>query len=192
MKKVFLSATALSLIFMSCSNDDFMAESANSTKDVQSFAYMARQQTDLTTVINEVQNKCRSIDGQGTALITAVEATAMQIPLFRAIVDENYTTPTLDELKPVGIAQMGYRAEVKDQLLLITKGRVTGSYVGNKAFSESEQELLETCRLMEENGGGDNDNSGDTGGVRTITAFAYGYQQSRANAVIMAVLVSFK
>src|SRR5690606_35978276 len=191
MKKVFLSATALSLVFMSCSNDDFMAESANSTKDVQTLAYMARQQTDLTTVINEVQNKCRGINGQGTALITAVEETAMQISSFEALVDENYKTPTLDELNtPVGIAQMSYRAEVKDQLLLITKGRVTGSYVGNKAFSESEQELLETCRLMEDNGGGDNDNSGDTGGVRTITAFAYGYQQSRANAVIMAVLVS--
>lgn len=192
MKKVFLSATALGLFFMSCSNDDFMAESANSTKDVQTLAYMARQQTDLTTVINEVQNKCRGINGQGTALITAVEETAMQTPLFLALVDENYTTPTLDELnKPVGIAQMGYRAEVKDQLLLITKGRVTGSYVGNKAFSESEQELLETCRLMEDNGGG-NDDRWTNGGIRAITAFAQGYQQSRANAVIMAVLVSFK
>lgn len=64
MKKVFLSATALSLIFMSCSNDDFMAETANSTKDVQSFAYMARQQTDLKTVIDEVQNKCRGLTGR--------------------------------------------------------------------------------------------------------------------------------
>ncbi len=191
MKKVFLSATALGLFFMSCSNDDFMAESANSTKNVQTLAYMARQQTDLTTVINEVQNKCRSIDGQGTALITAVEATAMQIPLFRAIVDENYTTPTLDELnKPVGIAQMGYRAEVKEQLLLITEGRVRTSYAGNTDYDENEQELLETCRLLYDNGGND-DKWGDSG-TRNITAFAYGYQASPANAVIMAVLVSFK
>src|SRR5690606_11592314 len=107
MKKVFLSATALGLFFMSCSNDDIMAESANSTKDVQTLAYMARQQTDLTTVINEVQNKCRGINGQGTALITAVEETAMQISSFEALVDENYKTPTIDELNtPVGIAQM--------------------------------------------------------------------------------------
>lgn len=139
-----------------------------------------------------MQNKCRGINGQGTALITAVEETAMQISSFEALVDENYKTPTIDELNiPAYIAQLDYRTEVKDQLLLITKGRVTGSYVGNKAFSESEQELLETCRLMEENGGG-NDDRWTNGGIRAITAFAYGYQQSRANAVIMAVLVSFK
>lgn len=174
---------------MSCSNDDFMAETANNTKNVQTLAYMASQQTDLITVINEVQNKCRSIDGQGTALITAVEATAMQIPLFRAIVDENYTTPTLDELnKPVGIAQMGYRAEVKEQLWLITEGRVSTSYAGNTAYSPSEQELLETCRLLDDN---DRPNWGNSG-TRTITAFAQGYQASPANAVIMMVLVSLK
>lgn len=189
MKKVFLSAAVLSLIFMSCSNDDFMAESANSTKDVQSFAYMSRQQTDLTTVINEVQNKCRGIDEQGTALITAVEARTMQIPLFTALVDENYQTPTIDELNtPVDIAQLGYRAEVKEQLWLITEGRVTESYSGNTAYSESEQELLETCCLLSDNGGND-DKWGDLG-TRGITAFAYGYQQSRANAVLMVVIGS--
>ncbi len=192
MKKVFLSAAALILIFMSCSNDDFMAESANSTKDVQPFAYMARQQTGLTTVITEVQNKCRGIDEQGAALITAVEARAMQVPLFRAIVDENYTTPTIDELNAsVEMAQLDYRIEVKEQLWLIIEGRVTESYTGNTPYSESEQELLETCRLMADNGG-DNGNSGGTGGVRAITAFAYGYQTSTAKAVIMTVLVSLK
>lgn len=191
MKKVFLSATALSLVFMSCSNDDFMAESANSTKDVQTLAYMARQQTDLTTVINEVQNKCRGINGQGTALITAVEETAMQISSFEALVDENYKTPTLDELNtPAGIAQMSYRTEVKEQLLLLLNERVTTSYLSNNAYNENEQELLETCRLLGDNGGGNGD-WGDSG-TRNIIAFAYGYQQSRANAVIMAVLVSFK
>lgn len=192
MKKVFLSAAALSLIFMSCSNDDFMAESANSTKDVQPFAYMAKQQIDLTTVISEVQGKCRDIDGQGTALIIAAEARAMQTPLFVAIVDENYTTPTTDEVNtPVDIAQMSYRTEVKEQLLLLLNERITTSYLGNIAYNESEQELLETCRLMEDNGGSNNGDWGNSG-TRGIIAFAQGYQQDRAKAVLMKVLASLK
>lgn len=119
----------------------------------------------------------QGLNGQGTALIEAVEATAMQTPLFLALVDENYTTPTLDELNtPVGIAQMSYRTEVKEQLLLLLNEKVTTSYSGNTAYNESEQELLETCRLLNDNGGGDSD-WGNTG-TRGRIAFAYGYQQS--------------
>lgn len=186
MRIFFLSATALGLLLVSCSIDD-----TNHTTDVQPFAYMAKQQTDLVMIISEVQNKCKEIDKQGAELIAEVEAMAIQLPLFRAIVDENYKSPTIAELNaPLEIAQLSCRSEVKDQLLQITEGRVTKSYAGNTAFSKNEQELLETCWLMENNGGGDS--HWGNSGTRGIIAFAYGYQQSRANAVIMAVLGSLK
>jgi len=65
--------------------------------------------------------------------------------------------------------------------------------VGNQGFSESffenssltgyEKQLLETCRLLNDNGDDDYGN----GHIRPL-AFACGYQISEANAVIMAVL----
>ena len=194
MKKFFMSAAALSLLLMSCSNDD----SITTAKDMEKnhFGYTAKQQHSLLTVITEVENGCKAITEQGTALINAVESKAFSTPAFIAIADESYTTPTLAELSnleqspQLQIMQMGYRTAVKEQLLLIAENKVTESYTGNTLYSKDEQELLETCRIMDDNKSG-NGHVRDAG-IRTRMAFAYGYQKSKANAVLMTVLANRK
>ena len=67
MKKIFLSATALSMLFVSCSNDETTVQ-----KEEQHVAYRAKQQTELTAVITEVYDNCLSINEQDNKLITTV------------------------------------------------------------------------------------------------------------------------
>jgi len=192
MKKIFLSAAALSMLFVSCSNDETTIQ-----KEEQHVAYRAKQQTELTAVITEVYDNCHSINEQDNKLITTVEAVAMETLSFKALVDSSYTTPTLAELNAVDqnpqlqIAQMSYRTKVKEQLELLLDENVAISYLGNTDYSKDEQELLETCRLLTDSGNGNGGNWGNND-AKNKTAFAQGYQTSRAKAVIMVVLAGRK
>lgn len=64
--------------------------------------------------------------------------------------------------------------------MIVDNQAFSESFLKNTSFTAYEQQLLEVCRVYNDTG------DDDRGDIRTIS-FSYGYQNSEANAVIMAV-----
>lgn len=208
MKKIYLYAVALSLAFTSCSSDAWEQDDLTQTavkKTEQAYEtgrVYKTTQSSLINLINTIENDCVNITDKAIeGRIATVEHIAFQYKTFQELVAEGYNTPSVLDWhylttteKGTIINSLNYSAAVKSYLyaMLIDKQVFTDSFYENTTLSVYEQELLETCKELNDTGGDDDDTGDDDDDNDPIryrsAAFAYGYQTSKANAVIMAVL----
>lgn len=195
MKKIYLYAVALSLVFAGCSSDTLVEDNMTTNTNI---AYKAKTQSSLAELVTEISTGCEDITFTDTeSLIASVEYEAFKSRAFRELAVQGYDTPTPDDRDYISdtaksdiINGLSYSPAVKSYLyaMVVDNQRFSESFFENSSLTGYEKQLLETCRLLsnEDNGGG---NTNDWGNIRPL-AFAYGYQTSEANAVIMAVISS--
>ncbi len=189
MKKIYLYAVALSFAFTSCSSDAWVENDLTHTA-----VYKTAQPSSLIDLITTIESDCIGITYEDVqSRISAVERIAFQNRDFQKLAQKGYCIPKVSDWtylstteKTDVIEELNYSETVKSYLyaMLIDQQEFADSFFMNTSLSVSEQQLLETCRLLNDNG--DDDPWKDT---RPIT-FAYGYQTSEANGVLMALISS--
>lgn len=191
MKKYYLYAAILSLVFVGCSSDNLIEDDIISKPIV-----INKTQKSLADLITEISHSCKDIDFKDIEnLIGLVELEAFKNMEFYQLTMEGYSTPTFDDLeylsstsKKIIINEMTYSSLVKNYLyaMIVDQQRFSESFLDNPSLPDYEKHLLEACRLLNYYEDKNNDKVKD---IRPL-AFAYGYQTSEANGVIMAVLMS--
>lgn len=141
-------------------------------------------------MITDIENQCTRQSFKTTEeLIRYVESAAFGTPEFAALARKGYTSPTaaeLDEVMHTDVAelieQMNYSAAAKIYLhrLWVTYEPWTANPITDTALSAAEWELLQMLLSY----GNDPDDEWD----KRKIALAYGYQTSKARAVVFAVL----
>lgn len=193
MKKIYLYAVALSSVFAGCSSDTLVEDNMTTTTNI---AYKAKTQSSLAELVTEISDGCKDITFTDTeSLIASVEYEAFKNRAFRELAMQGYDTPTPDDWEYISdtakssiISGLAYSSLVKDYLyaMVINNEKFSGSFFDKAYLTAYEQELLETFRLLNDNGGDKDNDDGD----RRPIAFACGYQVSEANGVLMAVIMS--
>ena len=192
MKKIYLYAVALSSVFAGCSSDTLVEDNMATNTNI---AYKAKTQSSLAELVTEISTGCKDITfTDAESLIASVEYEAFKSRDFRELAAQGYGTPTpgdwnyiSDTAKSDIINRLSYSPAVKSYLyaIIVDNQGFSESFFENSSLTGYEKQLLETCRLLNDYGD-DKDLDND---MRPI-AFAYGYQTSEANAVIMAIISS--
>lgn len=191
MRKIYLYAVALSLVFTACSSDDTFIEDPIGTK----VTYMAKTPSSLTELITDISDDCKAINHPDMERrIAMVESEAFKYGEFHELIRQGYDTPTPEDWayivstsKSKIINELNYSPLVKAYLyaMIIEQQSYPDSFFENLSLNENEKLLLETCRILNNK----DDNEEHWKKTKPV-AFAYGYQTSKANGVLMAVLVS--
>lgn len=191
MKKIYLYAVALSSVFAGCSSDTLVEDNITTNPSI---AYKAKTQSSLAELVTEISTGCKDITfTNAESLIASVEYEAFKSRAFRELAAQGYGTPTpydwdyiSDTAKSDIIDGLSYSPVVKSYLYAMIVGNqgFSESFFENSSLTGYEKQLLETCRLLYDNG---DDNDRDD---KRPLSFACGYQTSEANAVIMAVISS--
>lgn len=186
MKKIYICAV-LTVLFASCSAEDGVTESTQKGNTIQTIP-----QVNWGTLIDDIQKSCESTKSytSTTQLLLHVESMALANASFLAIVKPDYVSPTLTELDDVMhtdaqqlINGMNYSATAKQYLkdLLVNDTTWLVDPQLNTGLQPKEVKLLQF--LSDKN---DPDDEWDT---KKTLAFAYGYQQGPARAVVFTVMV---
>lgn len=188
MKKIYLYAVALSLVCTACNSDELIEE-----ESAVRMVYKTIKTSSLTGMIQAIEEDCRDITGTNAqSIINAVESKAFLNTAFAELTQKGYSMLSVSDWSYISetdtaeiIDGLSYSATVKGYLyaMLTNDQKFSESYFSSVTLSDSERELLETCRVLSDNG----DKDKDDGDIRPI-AFAYGYQTSQANAVVLAVV----
>jgi len=189
-KKIYLYAAALSLVNIACNSDELIREDS-----AVRMVYKTISPSSLTGMIQAIEKDCQDIKGTDVqSIINATESKAFQNKAFEELARKGYSKPTVSDQSYISetntaeiINRLSYSVTVKSYLyaMLIDSQKFSDDYFNSVTLSGYERELLETVKVLSDNGGNDNDD--DNGGIRPI-AFAYGYQTSLANAVMMTVM----
>lgn len=187
MKKIYLYAAALSLVNIACSSDELIQEDS-----AVKMVYKTINQSSLTDMIYAIEKDCQDIKGTDMqSIIDATESRAFQNRTFTELARKDYSKPTVSDWSYISETDMveiingfSYSNTVKNYLyvMLIDHQTFSEGYFNSITLSEDERELLEMIRMFSDNG--DDDIWKD---IKPI-AFAFGYQTSPANAVMMTVL----
>lgn len=185
MKKIYIYA-GLGLLFAACSTDAIMNEPIETNKIEQT------QHVDiLVDLIETIEKSCLQTSYKDEEeLLRYVETIAFLQTAFASLLEVNYQTPTVEEVLYLAstdveelLKGMNYSGKAKDYLYK----RFVNQESWNISPSIDDDLVVEEKRLLLvlESISKDEDWNND---VRQI-AFAYGYQSSKANAVILAVAV---
>jgi len=186
MRKIY-TFVALGLLFAACGSEEMVNEKnlkQNTVNTVSSVGWV--------NLIDDIEATCtQSNHVNMSELIRYVEDKAFANTAFRAFANQGYTSPTAIEVSGIlqhdiaaQLNQMSYSPVLKGYLhqLWVMNSPLNAEVVFDNRLSTSERELLQVSL---DHG---HDPDGWNKGTRPY-AIAYGYQQSKAKAVIMAVLV---
>lgn len=184
MKKIYIYA-GLGLLFAACSTDAIMDETIDTKKIEQT-----QHSEILVDMIVTIEKSCLQTSYKNEEeLLRYVETIAFSQTAFASLLEDNYKTPTVEELLYITstnvedlLKEMNYSETTKKYLyeLFVLKELWNANFITDSGISMQEQELLIELRKAE------NDRNWNGG---KPFAFAYGYQTSKANAVILAVAV---
>lgn len=185
MKKIFISAV-LTVLFASCSTEDAGTESIQKGKAIQTMS-----QISWGNLIDDIENSCQTTTSytSKSQLITHVERVALSKEGFVALVNSDYTSPTVAELDDVMhkdamvlINEMNYSTTAKKYLkeLLVDHTPWEIDPLQNTELQVKEVKMLQF--LVDYNDPDDSWNG------RKPLAFVYGHQQGAARAVVFTVL----
>ena len=188
MKKIYICAV-IGLLFASCSTDEEIQ--TESTKYLNEVRTMTT--ANWLNVITSIEQACEDKTSYFSPkqMISQVESKAFTNPSFVAMIDSSHLTPTETELKSVMnidetqlINSMNFSITAKSYLkqCLVDKKGWSVSPEENPQLSTREVELLKFIQDI-------NDPDDDWNGRKPL-AFAYGYQNSDARAVLFAVLAN--
>lgn len=183
MRKIYI-CIGLGLLFTACSTDAVMNETSEAKK------IALTQHTDVVVdLIETIEKSCLQSSYRDEAeLIHYVEAIAFTQTAFTNLLNDNYQKPTAEELVYIAntdieqlLEDMYYSEKMKSYLYkkFVAQESWDTSYSTDMELSMEERNLLVILNSLE----GD-----DEWDVRQI-AFAYGYQSSKAKAVVLAVAV---
>lgn len=189
---LLLCALALSWVVAGCSSETLFED--NEITTTESNSYKMRTSNSLVDLILEInENLEYPTFATTSSIITTVEEEALKNRQFKELILQGYTTPTSSEWdyinntdKTTFLNGLSYSLEAKSFLYTILNNNSTSdNFYENSNLSAPEKTLLEACKILSTQDIGDN---GDDDKVRRIVAFAYGYQTSTANAVVMALI----
>lgn len=189
---LLLCALALSWVVAGCSSETLFED--NEITTTESNSYKMRTSNSLVDLILEInENLEYPTFATTSSIITTVEEEALKNRQFIELILQGYTTPTSSEWdyinntdKTTFLNGLSYSLEAKSFLYTILNNNSTSdNFYENSNLSAPEKTLLEACKILSTQDIGDN---GDNDKVRRIVAFAYGYQTSTANAVVMALI----
>lgn len=186
MRRIYAFA-ALGLLLTACGSEEMVTEknlNQNTVNTVSSIAWV--------NLIDEIESTCTESNHENMSeLIRYVEDRAFTNPGFVALVNQGYASPTGAEVDGIlqheiatQLNQMSYSQVLKGYLhqLWVMNTPLNAGAINDRRLSTSERELLQVALDY------GHDPDGWNKGTRPF-AIAYGYQQSKAKAVIMAVLV---
>lgn len=185
MKKIYIYA-GLGLLFAACSTDAIMNEPIDTKKIEQT------QHVDiLLDLMATIEKSCLQTSYKDEEeLLRYVETIAFSQTAFTSLLEVNYKTPTVEELLYITstdvedlLKEMNYSDKLKNHLYQRFANREIWDTNSSRGLelSVEERRLLSTLENAYSDKGWNND-------VRPL-AFIYGYQTSKANAVILAVAV---
>jgi len=185
MKKIYICAV-LAVLFASCSTEEEGTGSIQKENIIQTIP-----QVNWGTLIDDIEKSSESTIAYSSKLqlISQVESVAFANADFLSIIKPEYTSPTVSELNEVMtmdalqlINEMNYSPTAKKYLkeLLVDHSLLTVDPQKEIGLLPKEVKLLQF--LIDKN-----DPDDDWNGTRPL-AFAYGYQQGAARAVVFTVL----
>lgn len=185
MKKIYICAV-FGLLFASCSTDEGQTEPVKYANEVHSVTT-----SDWSNVITSIEQAAQDKTSYYSTkqMVSHVESKALANAGFVALIDSSYLAPTESEVKMVMntdetqlINAMNYSATAKTYLkqLLVDNKPWAVSPEANALLSAREVQLLQFAKEI-------NDPDDDWNGRKPF-AFAYGYQNSDARAVLFAVM----
>lgn len=185
MKKIYICAV-FGLLFASCSTDEGQMEPVKYSNEVHSIT-TSNWLSVMTSIEQAAQDKTSYY---GTKqMVSHVEGKALANAGFVAMMDASYLAPTESEIKTIMMADktqlinaMNYSTTAKAYLkqLLVDNKSWAVSPETNSALSAREVQLLQFAKEI-------NDPDDEWNRLRPL-AFAYGYQNSDARAVVFAVM----
>lgn len=187
MKKIYICAV-LAVLFASCSTEEEGTESTQKENIIQTIP-----QVNWGTLIDDIEKSSESTSAYSSKLqlIFQVESVAFANADFLSIIKPEYTSPTVSELNEVMtmdaiqlINEMNYSPTAKKYLkeLLVDHTPLTVDPQKEIGLLPKEVKLLQF--LLDKN------NPDEEWNTKKPLAFAYGYQQGAARAVVFTVLAN--
>lgn len=185
MKKIYICAV-FGLLFASCSTDEGQTEPVKYSNEVHSVTT-----TNWLNVMASIEQASQDKASYNSTkqMMSHVESKALANAGFIAMMNVSYLAPTESEVKTVMntdqaqlINAMNYSATAKTYLkqLLVDRKEWAVSPETNSALSAREVQLLQFAKEI-------NDPDDEWNRLRPL-AFAYGYQNSDARAVLFAAM----
>lgn len=184
MKKIYIYS-GLGLLFAACSTDAIMNEPIETNKIEQT-----RHSDILVDLITTIEKSCLQASYKDEEeLLRYVETIAFSQTAFASLLEDDFRASTVEELLYLAstdveelLKEMNYSDKAKDYLYKWFVNQEVWDTNPSIDFdlSVEERRLLSTLEDVY---------SDDEWNISKTLSFAYGYQTSKANAVILAVAV---